>query len=249
MTPPVFRHGELRLMLLTLISRRPQHGYELIQALSDHFNGAYSPSAGTIYPRLAKLETEGLVTKTTDGRKTVYAITPEGQREVDERAAEFAQVTAESADAISKRADNARDGLLQARGDLRAELDRVAEQLRAEAVEQVPHNVYTPAADSSDTPSQQTEDTIPGETAGDQTEDAAPNTDAPEAAAPTANEPENVGLLRRIDESLQRFRVNVRHDARLASRSTKLDPEVVAEFERDLTERARSFAVQLGIHR
>ena len=42
---------------------------------------ADSPSAGTIYPRLAKLEEEGLVSKSVDGRKTVYAITAAGHAE------------------------------------------------------------------------------------------------------------------------------------------------------------------------
>ena len=81
MTPPVFAHGHLRLYLLSLLAESDtgMHGYELIQALGDRFGGTYVPSAGTIYPRLAKLEEEGLVTKTVDGRKTVYEITEAGR--------------------------------------------------------------------------------------------------------------------------------------------------------------------------
>ena len=48
MTPPVFAHGHLRLYLLSLLEDQPRHGYELIQALSERFDGTYSPSAGTI---------------------------------------------------------------------------------------------------------------------------------------------------------------------------------------------------------
>ena len=57
MTPPVFAHGHLRLYILSLLSESEtgMHGYELIQALGDRFGGTYVPSAGTIYPRLAKL--------------------------------------------------------------------------------------------------------------------------------------------------------------------------------------------------
>lgn len=80
---PVFGHGHLRLYLLKLLDESPKHGYELIQALSERFGGTYAPSAGTIYPRLAKLEDEGLVTKTADGRKTVYEITEAGRAELD----------------------------------------------------------------------------------------------------------------------------------------------------------------------
>ena len=59
---PVFRHGSLRLYLLRLLDEEPRHGYEVIRLLRDRFMGVYSPSPGTIYPRLARLEEEGLVT-------------------------------------------------------------------------------------------------------------------------------------------------------------------------------------------
>ena len=91
MTPPVFAHGHLRLYLLSLLaeSDHPMHGYELIQALGDRFGGTYVPSAGTIYPRLAKLEDEGMVTKVADGRKTVYEITDAGRAELAARESEL----------------------------------------------------------------------------------------------------------------------------------------------------------------
>ena len=57
----VFAHGQMRLYLLALLNEGPRHGYEIIQSLEERFNGLYSPSAGTVYPRLAKLEEEGLV--------------------------------------------------------------------------------------------------------------------------------------------------------------------------------------------
>ena len=76
--PPVFAHGALRLYLLALLESGPKHGYELIKALSERFGGTYSPSAGTIYPRLGKLEEEGLVATHTEGRRTNYSITPAG---------------------------------------------------------------------------------------------------------------------------------------------------------------------------
>ena len=59
---PVFRHGRLRLYLLKLLDESPRHGYEVIRLLQDRFMGVYAPSPGTIYPRLARLEEDGLVT-------------------------------------------------------------------------------------------------------------------------------------------------------------------------------------------
>src|SRR6202012_4244367 len=105
MTPAVFSHGSLRLYLLSLLDESPKHGYELIQALSDRFGGTYSPSAGTIYPRLAKLEEEGLVTKTTVGRKTVYAITDAGRRELAMREHELDAIEDEVTDSVRRLAD------------------------------------------------------------------------------------------------------------------------------------------------
>jgi len=58
---PVFRHGGLRLYLLKLLDEAPRHGYEVIRLLQDRFMGVYAPSPGTIYPRLARLEEEGLI--------------------------------------------------------------------------------------------------------------------------------------------------------------------------------------------
>lgn len=83
--PPVFAHGALRLYLLALLESGPKHGYELIRALKERFGGTYSPSAGTIYPRLAKLEEEGLVATRTEGRRTYYSVTPAGLVELDSR--------------------------------------------------------------------------------------------------------------------------------------------------------------------
>ena len=46
----------LRLYLLKLLDEAPRHGYEVIRLLQDRFMGVYSPSPGTIYPRLARLK-------------------------------------------------------------------------------------------------------------------------------------------------------------------------------------------------
>lgn len=90
--PPVFAHGALRLYLLALLEGGPKHGYELIKALKDRFGGTYSPSAGTIYPRLGKLEEDGLVATERTGRRTNYRITAAGLAELDRRREDVAGV-------------------------------------------------------------------------------------------------------------------------------------------------------------
>jgi DNA-binding PadR family transcriptional regulator len=133
MTPAVFSHGSLRLYLLSLLETRPMHGYELIQALSDRFGGTYSPSAGTIYPRLAKLEEEGLVTKTTEGRKTVYSITEAGRNELRARASDLDDIENEVTDSLRRMADEVRAGVNQAMKSLRADLAAAAREAKRDA--------------------------------------------------------------------------------------------------------------------
>ena len=133
MTPPVFAHGNLRLYLLALLEEQPRHGYELIQALSDRFGGTYSPSAGTIYPRLAKLEEEGLVTKTADGRKTVYEITAAGRAEVDSRRNDLGAIEDDLTDSVRRLADGVRAEVNDAMRSLRAELASAAREAKRAA--------------------------------------------------------------------------------------------------------------------
>jgi DNA-binding PadR family transcriptional regulator len=133
-SPPVFAHGHLRLYLLRLLVDRPMHGYEIIQALSDQSGGTYSPSAGTIYPRLGKLEEEGLVTKQADGRKTVYAITDAGRAELVAREPELDGIETEFTDSVRRLADEVRASVNDAMRTLKADLAAAAREARAEAV-------------------------------------------------------------------------------------------------------------------
>lgn len=76
----VFDHGDLRYVLLQLISEKPRHGYELIKAIEEKLGGSYSPSPGVIYPTLTMLEELGYaMVSASDGNKKAYAITDEGR--------------------------------------------------------------------------------------------------------------------------------------------------------------------------
>jgi DNA-binding PadR family transcriptional regulator len=133
MTPAVFAHGHLRLYLLSLLGERAMHGYELIQALEEKFGGTYVPSAGTIYPRLAKLEEEGLVTKAPEGRKTVYALTDAGRAELEARTAELSGIENDVTDSVRRLADEVRSSVNEAMRSLRADLAAATREARDEA--------------------------------------------------------------------------------------------------------------------
>ncbi|WP_017198485.1 PadR family transcriptional regulator [Arthrobacter sp. M2012083] len=131
--PPVFAHGALRLYLLALLETGPKHGYELIKALGERFGGTYSPSAGTIYPRLGKLEEEGLVATETEGRRTKYLITEAGRAELDSRRQELADVEDTISASVRRLADNLRDDIRANMRGLRADLAATAEAARTSA--------------------------------------------------------------------------------------------------------------------
>ncbi|MEU8471829.1 PadR family transcriptional regulator [Streptomyces sp. NPDC029006] len=79
-----FAYGEVRFHLLDELARRPRHGYELLTALSEKFGGAYRPSPGTVYPRLRRLEAEGLVRHELVRGRKVYHLTDAGRQELEQ---------------------------------------------------------------------------------------------------------------------------------------------------------------------
>ncbi|MGN6413359.1 helix-turn-helix transcriptional regulator [Flexivirga sp.] len=127
---PVFAHGQLRLYLLSLLNEGPRHGYEIMRDLEQRFNGLYTPSAGTVYPRLAKLEEEGLVSRGDDGRKVTYTITDAGRAEVARRQADLGDLEDDLDRSASQLADEVRSRVKGEAADLRAELKAAAQEAR-----------------------------------------------------------------------------------------------------------------------
>jgi DNA-binding PadR family transcriptional regulator len=115
----VFSHGRLRLYLLKLLAEGPKHGYELIRLLENRFLGLYAPSAGTIYPRLARMEAEGLVGHTAAGGRKVYRITDAGRGELAARADELAALETEIHASVADLSSLANDIEREVRGSVR----------------------------------------------------------------------------------------------------------------------------------
>lgn len=71
--------GDVRSAILRLLTESPMHGYQIIRELTDRSDGAWKPSAGSVYPALQLLVDEGLITsKATEGRRT-YSLTAAGK--------------------------------------------------------------------------------------------------------------------------------------------------------------------------
>ncbi len=74
----MFEAGDIKLVILKLLSEEPSYGYQLIKTMEQRLGGGYTPSAGVIYPTLTLLEEEGLATAAEQSGKKVYSVTAEG---------------------------------------------------------------------------------------------------------------------------------------------------------------------------
>ena len=133
----VFSHGRLRLYLLRVLEEGPKHGYELIRLLENRFHGLYAPSAGTIYPRLARMEVDGLITHTAAGGRKVYEITDAGRAELANRSDELSTLESEihaSVADLASLAEQIEEGVRGSVRDLKKELRQAKQEARSTPV-------------------------------------------------------------------------------------------------------------------
>jgi PadR family transcriptional regulator len=93
--------GMLSFMLLWLLCKRPMYGQELAEEISKR--RGEKPNPGTIYPALKDLQKRGLVIMRSEGRKTVYELTSQGQTGVVVASEYFCQVFGEIVRSPAKR--------------------------------------------------------------------------------------------------------------------------------------------------
>ncbi|MGT2425800.1 PadR family transcriptional regulator [Amnibacterium kyonggiense] len=75
---PRARRGDVRSAILGLLSDGPSNGYGLIKAIGEKTEGAWTPSPGSVYPTLAQLVDEGLVSQ-EGGPRGAYELTDAGR--------------------------------------------------------------------------------------------------------------------------------------------------------------------------
>jgi transcriptional regulator len=92
--------GTLALMVLrTLESMGPQHGYGLARRIEQTSGDLLQLNYGTLYPALLKLEQEGFIssawgTSENNRKAKFYELTKAGHRQLKKAAAEWNQTTA-----------------------------------------------------------------------------------------------------------------------------------------------------------
>jgi PadR family transcriptional regulator PadR len=96
-TNPDFLNGVPELLLLKLLSQRPMHGYDLVQALKAATQGELEFGEGCIYPILHRLEADKLLASArvnVGGReRLVYRATPAGKKRLAQSATAWQRVT------------------------------------------------------------------------------------------------------------------------------------------------------------
>ena len=86
--PRMFEQGDLRFVILKLLSDKPAHGYEIIKLVEERFGGGYAPSPGIVYPTLTLLEELGqIAVAQTDGARKLFDITEAGRAVLDDNLA------------------------------------------------------------------------------------------------------------------------------------------------------------------
>ncbi len=92
--------GTLSLMILkTLETLGPQHGYGIARRLEQMSGGVLRLNQGTFYPALVKLEQQGWIrakwgASENNRRAKFYSLTPRGQRQLASETEKWARVSA-----------------------------------------------------------------------------------------------------------------------------------------------------------
>lgn len=92
-----FLRGSAELVVLSLLQRRPMHGYGLYTSLTE-LDSTFSLTPATLYPLLYRLERAGWILGTWEEgangrRQKIYALTKEGQRTLASRLAHWKRFT------------------------------------------------------------------------------------------------------------------------------------------------------------
>ncbi|EKT60965.1 PadR family transcriptional regulator [Providencia sneebia] len=75
----LFDHGDLHIMILSLVAKKPSYGYEIIKDIQEASSGLYVPSPGVVYPTLTLLEEQGfLESEIVERNRKSFKITAEG---------------------------------------------------------------------------------------------------------------------------------------------------------------------------
>jgi PadR family transcriptional regulator len=84
------KKGSTELMILSLVERRPRHGYEICKLIESRSGGVLRLNVASLYPLLYRLEKRGLlegrwVEKPGLRRRRFYRLTADGRKRLTDR--------------------------------------------------------------------------------------------------------------------------------------------------------------------
>jgi DNA-binding PadR family transcriptional regulator len=94
------KRGDVRAAALLLLAEEPRNGYQLMEEIERRSGGAWRPSPGSIYPALAQLEDEGLVSPEETAGRRAYRLTAEGEAYVEEHGEAFGSPWEEAGEGV-----------------------------------------------------------------------------------------------------------------------------------------------------
>ena len=91
--------GSTSMLLLGLLQEREMYGYEMLETLGERSQNVFSLKAGTLYPLLHTLESQGLVVSEErpvigERVRKYYRITPKGSKALTDKKSEWSTFTA-----------------------------------------------------------------------------------------------------------------------------------------------------------
>jgi DNA-binding PadR family transcriptional regulator len=79
---PKASRGDVRAAILALLREEPRNGYQIMSEIEERSGGAWRPSPGAVYPALAQLADEGLITGVESGGQRTFELTEAGQQHI-----------------------------------------------------------------------------------------------------------------------------------------------------------------------
>ena len=97
--------GNMETLLLSVLSRGPSYGYQMVQDMNGLVPGVLQTGEGTIYPVLHRLEERELIrsawrTGESGRQRRYYQLTPRGRRALSDNRLQWAALTRVMASAL-----------------------------------------------------------------------------------------------------------------------------------------------------
>ena len=99
MFSPELKKGSVELLILTLLSEEPRHGYQIGRLIESRSRGDLKVRVTSFYPSLYRMEHRGGITsrwveREGERRRNYYRLTPKGERMLTEERRKWRAFTA-----------------------------------------------------------------------------------------------------------------------------------------------------------